>query len=338
MPTFPAAAAAKRPPAGAGASGAETDRQPAPDRMPPDRMQDRSAAFSAPGGPPVPASASITLEQVRARWSEVLAALKGKGPVITFYDKTIPASLARNELAVAFQTEFHRNQASSPRYRTIVQQALKQVFGVDLVVKCVVAPRVSEEGAEGAGGASATTESSSQRSSSQGGPDADTEHGGDGVGERDAGDCAAASGAAPRRAPAQPPAFEDVPWPGAEDAPPPEPPEESGEMRSGTGNVAARPFVRGAAPGSGEGARAAAPAGAIAGNTAANTASTDDGAKSDSNGNGNGNGNGDGTESPDEEDEDFAESLARAKAAIMDHPAVKAALSVFGGRVFKIEI
>lgn len=297
--------------------------------MPPDRVQDRSAAFSATGGPSVPASASITLEEVRARWNDVLAALKGKGAVLTYYDKTVPASLARNELAVACQTEIHRNQASSPRCRTIVQQALKEVLGVDLVVKCVVAPRVSKEGAEDAGGASATT-----RSSSQDGPDADTGHGGDGAGEPATGDRAAASGAAPRRAPMELPAFEDVPWPGAEDAPPPEPPEESGEMRSGTGDVAARPFVRGAAPGSGEGARAAALAGAIAGNTAANTASTDGGAKSDSNGNG----NGDGTESSDEEDEDFAESLARAKAAIMDHPAVKAALSVFGGRVFKIEI
>lgn len=317
-PTFAAAAAAKRPPAGAGASGAETDRQPAPGRMP-----DRSAAFSAAGGPSVPASASVTLEQVRARWNEVLAALKGKGPVVTFYDKTIPASLARNELAVGFQTEFHRNQASSPRYRTIVQQALKEVLGVDLVVKCVVAPRVSEEGAEGAGEASATT-----RSSSQDGLDADTGHGGDGAGEPATGDRSAASGAAPRRALMELPAFEDVPWPGTEDAPPPEPPEESGEMRSGTGNVAARPFVRGAAPGSGEGARAAALAGAIAGSTAG-----DDGSgESDINGNGNG------TESSDGEDEEFAESLARAKAAIMDHPAVKAALSVFGGRVFKIEI
>ncbi len=51
----------------------------------------------------------------------------------------------------------------------------------------------------------------------------------------------------------------------------------------------------------------------------------------------NGNGNGS-PDDLDQQEKDLAESLARARAAVMDHPAVKAALSVFGGRIFKIDI
>ncbi|MEW5867411.1 MAG: hypothetical protein AB1774_11245, partial [Bacillota bacterium] len=51
----------------------------------------------------------------------------------------------------------------------------------------------------------------------------------------------------------------------------------------------------------------------------------------------NGNG-GDSADEVAEQDRELAEGLARARSAVMEHPAVKAALSVFGGRVFKIDI
>ncbi|MGE5588239.1 MAG: DNA polymerase III subunit gamma/tau, partial [Clostridia bacterium] len=175
-PTNAAAAGPKRPPVVAGGGGADSHTQPMPSRVPDQgRIADRGAASPATGGLSVPAQTSITLEHVQARWNDVLAALNGKGAVLTFYDKTVPAGLVGNEVAVACQTALHRDQASNPRYRTIVQQALKSVLGVDLVVKCVVAPRTSEGGAKDGGGGG-----TSLGSSPAGGPDANGEQDGGG--------------------------------------------------------------------------------------------------------------------------------------------------------------
>jgi|GEM_PF-20707 len=240
-----------------------------------------SAALAAQGAPvrvtgsPVPGlvTRSTTLEEVRAKWGDVLVALKGKGAVLTWYNQTTPVALVGNELTVGFQTEFLRDRASDARYRTPVEEALKAILGVDLAVKCVVSPQ---------------------------------------------------------RDPVQPPPAEEVPWPDTDDASPPgsaagavgmRPAEPTGEEARGETE---RPFPSDVAL-PGPESRAPVPG---------------DGNLKTANGNADANGdaNGDGVELSDAESEGFAASFAKAKAAIMDHPAVKAALSVFGGKVFKIEI
>ncbi|MDI7248406.1 MAG: DNA polymerase III subunit gamma/tau [Bacillota bacterium] len=291
------------------------------------------------GGPAEASSVSLSVEHVQTRWNEVLGALKGKGPVLTYYGKTWPVALAGTELMLAFETEFLRNQASTQRYMMVVQQAIKEALGVDLVVKCVVAPQA------GAGGAGAGDgDSSSSSSESSGGPGADVKQGKgapeDSLPGRRGVTSGAASGTAsdvvPGVAPAKPPVLEDVPWPDTDDAPPPG---DDAEIlpQVGTKDASGPPFAGGvAASESYEGMGVA----ATDSGARSTGASSDVGSPLDATGNGNGNdnGNGNGADSPDEQEEQFAESLARARAEIMDHPAVKAALSVFGGRVFKIEI
>ncbi|MDK2932101.1 MAG: polymerase subunit gamma/tau [Bacillota bacterium] len=281
------------------------------------------------GKMPASAPASVTIEQIQARWNEVLGALNGKGPVLTFYDKTRPVDLVGAELVIAFETEFLRNQASTPRYRAVVEQALKEILGVGFGVKCVVGvgPQAGEGDAEAGGrGLSSTGSPRADAEQGTGAPAAGGEH-------------TVASGAVPRGAPAQPPAFEDVPWPDADDAPPTE---AGGEIRQQIGrrSTSASPFVGGVAAASDEGAGAAATsADTVSSGSVKNSSGGGDGTGSENgNGSSDGNGDGNGADSSDEHEREFAESLARARAVIMDHPAVKAALSVFGGRVFKIEI
>ncbi|MGE5572899.1 MAG: DNA polymerase III subunit gamma/tau [Bacteroidota bacterium] len=292
----------------------------------PDAASARPA--STPASEAEASSVSLSLEHVQTRWNEVLGALKGKGPVLTYYGKTWPVALAGTELMLAFETEFLRNQASTQRYMMVVQQAIRDTLGVDLVVKCVVA---SQAGAGGAGAGDGDSSSSSGESS--GGPGADVKQGRgapeDSLAGRRGVKSGAASGTAsdavPGVAPARPPAQEDVPWPDTDDAPPP----------GDEAEILPQAGTKGASELSFAGGVAAADSGARS-----TDASSDVGSPQGATGNGHGNdnGNGNGADSPDEQEEQFAESLARARAEIMDHPAVKAALSVFGGRVFKIEI
>ncbi|MGE5588905.1 MAG: hypothetical protein ACM3ZO_11930, partial [Clostridia bacterium] len=195
--------------------------------------------------------------------------------------------------------------------------------------------RTSEGGAKDGGGGG-----TSLGSSPAGGPDANGEQDGGGQDRPASGErVAAAPGGVAHRARVAPPAaplvaFEEVPWPDVEEPATAEPGETVGKANTvptgGTGKAAARHFAPGAAPASAAGAASSASIESGAGDSENGNGSAD--------GNGNGNGNGDATDTSGGEDGEFAESLARARAAIMDHPAVKAAISVFGGRVFKIEI
>ncbi len=261
-----AAAARAKPASNARTVPASTRSAPSqspPQQAPPAQTPPSEALPSEaqPSASPSRAPA-FTLEAVQARWEDALDLLmKRSPPASALYGDGRPMEIVGDQLVVGFRTAPQMNRASSPRHQASFADVLREVLGVDLKVKCVLAPQ-------------------------------------------------------------------DRPAPSVSLSPPASVPSPS-SAESPTSTVSPPSPVSSPAQ--------ASPPSPAAPSAAGATGATSAGAGATVNASANGNG----ADPPAQADEDaraLAEGLARARAAVMEHPAVKAALSVFGGRVFKVEI
>ena len=124
----------------------------------------RKEAAKAPAGPlevaetPEPPG----LAEIRRRWDEVMADLRkaGRHSEGAFLRESVPVSLEDGVLTLEFGHQFHHDQMMSDKRRETVAEVVQRLFGVEVKVKCRMAPegmaRTGEpaEGRKGKGGSS----------------------------------------------------------------------------------------------------------------------------------------------------------------------------------------
>ncbi|MFB3882397.1 MAG: DNA polymerase III subunit gamma/tau [Armatimonadota bacterium] len=112
----------------------------------------REEPQEAPPGPPSADQAAMPsgLAEIRQRWEEVMAELRkaGKHSEGAFLRESVPVSLEDGVLTLEFSHQFHHDQMMSDKRREAVAEIVQRLFGVEVRVKCRMAP----EGAAKAGG------------------------------------------------------------------------------------------------------------------------------------------------------------------------------------------
>jgi DNA polymerase-3 subunit gamma/tau len=146
--------------AGAAQAPALPAREPAP-------AAPRRAHKEAAEAPAEPLEVAETTEpaglaEIRRRWDEVMADLRkaGKHSEGAFLRESVPVSLEDGVLTLEFGHQFHHDQMMSDKRRDAVVEVVQRLFGVEVKVKCRMAPegmaRAGEpaDGRKGKGGSS----------------------------------------------------------------------------------------------------------------------------------------------------------------------------------------
>ena len=96
----------------------------------------------------VPQSPPQNIEQIRERWNDFINACRGvgsSGNLDALLRKACEAiSLEGDTLVLGFYHEFHRSKIEDAKYRHLVEDKLRDVFGVPYHVRCVLTPRDKE--------------------------------------------------------------------------------------------------------------------------------------------------------------------------------------------------
>ncbi len=101
--------------------------------------------------PPIKVSATTrqtppqNIEQIRQRWNDFINACRGvgsSGNLDALLRKACEAiSLEGDTLVLGFYHDFHRTKIEDPKYRHLVEDKLRDVFGVPYHVRCVLTPK-----------------------------------------------------------------------------------------------------------------------------------------------------------------------------------------------------
>jgi len=85
------------------------------------------------------------IEQIRQRWSDFINACRGAGSAGTLdalLRKACEAvALEGDTLVLGFYHDFHRSKIEDPKYRHLVEDKLRDVFGAHYNVRCVLTPK-----------------------------------------------------------------------------------------------------------------------------------------------------------------------------------------------------
>jgi len=85
------------------------------------------------------------IEQIRQRWSDFINACRGAGSAGTLdalLRKACEAvALEGDTLVLGFYHDFHRSKIEDPKYRHLVEDKLRDVFGTHYNVRCVLTPK-----------------------------------------------------------------------------------------------------------------------------------------------------------------------------------------------------
>ena len=85
------------------------------------------------------------IEQIRQRWADFINACRGvgsSGNLDALLRKACEAiSLEGDTLVLGFYHDFHRSKIEDPKYRHLVEDKLRDVFGVPYHVRCVLTPK-----------------------------------------------------------------------------------------------------------------------------------------------------------------------------------------------------
>jgi len=88
------------------------------------------------------------IEQIRQRWSDFINACRGAGSAGTLdalLRKACEAvALEGDTLVLGFYHDFHRSKIEDPKYRHLVEDKLRDVFGTPYHVRCVLTPKEKE--------------------------------------------------------------------------------------------------------------------------------------------------------------------------------------------------
>ena len=138
-------------------------------RVPSERAESTARAPEAPtpGEPEAPAptepeavaepteakepAGPVVLEDLKRRWDEVIADLrKGRQPSLSaFLREARPVALEGSAITLAFNHEFHYDQMKKGDKRLkLTADAIQHVFGLEVTVKCEMAPETGQSGKE----------------------------------------------------------------------------------------------------------------------------------------------------------------------------------------------
>jgi hypothetical protein len=96
----------------------------------------------------VPQSPPQNIEQIRERWNDFINACRGvgsSGNLDALLRKACEAiSLEGDTLVLGFYHDFHRSKIEDPKYRHLVEDKLRDVFGAPYHVRCVLTPKDKE--------------------------------------------------------------------------------------------------------------------------------------------------------------------------------------------------
>ncbi|MBI2846925.1 MAG: DNA polymerase III subunit gamma/tau [Chloroflexi bacterium] len=94
---------------------------------------------------PPEAEASPGVKHFQQRWGELVAALRGTGSKgsldALLRNACEPIALEGNTVVVGFYHEFHMSKIEDPKYRHLVEQKLREVFGSPYKMRCVLTPK-----------------------------------------------------------------------------------------------------------------------------------------------------------------------------------------------------
>jgi len=116
-----------------------------------------------PPAEPVAASNDGALpdqQKILARWSEVLAKIKKYNHSLSFILHLCrPRDLSGNKLCLAFKYKFHKDRINEAKMKEIVQNVLREVYGVQLLVDAIIDENLQiDERGNGAGGSEVIAE------------------------------------------------------------------------------------------------------------------------------------------------------------------------------------
>ncbi|MBI4236520.1 MAG: hypothetical protein HY688_04105, partial [Chloroflexi bacterium] len=129
-------------PAPRSASPARRPRAAAPPLEPPPSAQPVPPAPETP--PAVPASdrpaGPVTIEEVRARWREIVDGMRGLGSSgnLDAFLRSVsqPLAIEDGTLVIGFYHEFHRAKIADPKYRHLVERRIAQILGRAYALRC----------------------------------------------------------------------------------------------------------------------------------------------------------------------------------------------------------
>jgi DNA polymerase-3 subunit gamma/tau len=121
---------------------AETPKEPVRTEAPSPRAAATKDAGAAVTGPPK------NIEQIRQRWPDFIKACRGVGSSGNLDGLLRSAcealALEGDTLVLGFYYEFHRSKIEDPKYRHLVEDKLREVFGVPYHVRCLLTPKSKE--------------------------------------------------------------------------------------------------------------------------------------------------------------------------------------------------
>jgi DNA polymerase-3 subunit gamma/tau len=108
----------------------------------PEKIPVASAAEAAAKAPPQ------NVDQIRQRWSDFINACRGvgsSGNLDALLRKACEViALEGDTLVLGFYWDFQRNKIEDPKYRHLVEDKLREVYGVPYHVRCILTPRGKE--------------------------------------------------------------------------------------------------------------------------------------------------------------------------------------------------
>lgn len=85
------------------------------------------------------AQSNIGLDQIIARWSEVLAMVKQHNHSLSFILRVCrPKNINGGQLQMAFKYKFHKDRVDEPNIKSIIEKVLRQVYGLPLTISALV--------------------------------------------------------------------------------------------------------------------------------------------------------------------------------------------------------
>ncbi|MDP3043500.1 MAG: DNA polymerase III subunit gamma/tau [bacterium] len=84
-------------------------------------------------------SGNIGLDQIIAKWNEVLAKVKQYNHSLSFILRVCrPKNINGGQLQMAFKYKFHKDRVDDPNIKSIIEKVLQQVYGLPLTVSALV--------------------------------------------------------------------------------------------------------------------------------------------------------------------------------------------------------
>ena len=103
----------------------------------------------APPPAPAGAAASSEMESIRIRWKEVVAAAKGMGSRgnldALLRSACEPIEVNGDTIVLGFYYDFHKEKIEDPKYRTMVEAKVLEIFGKPYKIRCQLTERKTKQ-------------------------------------------------------------------------------------------------------------------------------------------------------------------------------------------------